>query len=164
MGDIASLTQAIADLDAAMATAADLRNNEKAKNIETIADSKEAQTAVAQALAVLKDFYAKAATATFFVQGREDPTINEANDHIGVLKADIEKAVATIEKLSEEIAELEEDVSIWEGDIKAATKMGEIENADYDKTHADSPNPSMRVSCVISSSFRCRSRVCRFTM
>merc|ERR1711865_1346401 len=90
--------------------------------------------------------------------------INEANDHIGVLKADIEKAVATIEKLSEEISELEEDVSIWEGDIKAATKMGEIENADYDKTHADSPNPSMRVSCVISSSFRCRSRVCRFTM
>merc|ERR1719468_1049408 len=63
--------------------------------------------------------------------------INEANDHIGVLKADIEKAVATIEKLTEEIAELEEDVSIWEGDMKAATKVREIENADYDKTHAD---------------------------
>merc|ERR1711865_1029156 len=78
MGDIASLTQAIADLDAAMATATDLRHGEKAKNIETIADSKEAQTAVAQALAVLKDFYAKAATATSFVQGREDPTIFES--------------------------------------------------------------------------------------
>ena len=47
------------------------------------------------------------------------------------------KAVATIEKLSEEIAELEEDISIWEGDIKAATKVREIENGDYDKTHAD---------------------------
>merc|ERR1719331_1642042 len=66
--DMASLTQAIADLDAAMAKATDLRNAEKAKNTETIADSKEAQTAVAQALAVLKDFYAKAATATSFVQ------------------------------------------------------------------------------------------------
>merc|ERR1719329_1407797 len=33
---------------------------------QAIADSKEAQTAVAQALAVLKDFYAKAATATSF--------------------------------------------------------------------------------------------------
>merc|ERR1719329_1325814 len=63
--------------------------------------------------------------------------INEANDHISVLNADIEKAVATIEKLTGEIAELEEDVSIWEGDIKAATKVREIENADYDKTHAD---------------------------
>merc|ERR1719240_10564 len=48
--DMASLTQAIADLDAA----------------------------VAKALAVLKDFYAKAATATSFVQGREDPTIFES--------------------------------------------------------------------------------------
>lgn len=65
---MASLTQAIADLDAAMAKATDLRNAEKAKNTETVADSKEAQTAVAQALAVLKDFYAKAATATSFVQ------------------------------------------------------------------------------------------------
>ena len=64
--DMASLTQAIADLDAAMAKATDLRNAEKAKNTETIADSKEAQTAVAQALAVLKDFYSKAATATSF--------------------------------------------------------------------------------------------------
>jgi len=63
--------------------------------------------------------------------------INEANDHISVLNADIEKAVATIEKLTGEIAELEEDVSIWEGDIKAATKVREIENGDYDKTHAD---------------------------
>ena len=49
--------------------------------------------------------------------------------------------MATIEKLSEEIAELEEDISIWEGDIKAATKVREkvreIENGDYDKTHAD---------------------------
>merc|ERR1719468_272473 len=63
--------------------------------------------------------------------------INEANDHISVLNADIEKAVATIEKLTGEIAELEEDVSIWEGDMKAATKVREIENADYDKTHAD---------------------------
>jgi len=63
--------------------------------------------------------------------------ISEANDHIGVLKADIEKAIATVAKLSEEIAELEEDVSIWEGDIKASTKVREIEKADYDKTHAD---------------------------
>ena len=63
--------------------------------------------------------------------------ISEANDKIGVLNADIEKAVATITKLSEEIAELEEDVSIWEGDIKASTKVREIEKADYDKTHAD---------------------------
>merc|ERR550537_828645 len=50
--DIGDLTKAVAELDAAMA---------KAKNTETISDSQDAQTAVAQALTVLKEFYAKAA-------------------------------------------------------------------------------------------------------
>merc|ERR1719223_643714 len=58
--DIAELTQAIADLDAAMAKNTNLRNEEKAKNANTTADAKAAQTAVAQALTVLKDFYEKA--------------------------------------------------------------------------------------------------------
>ena len=53
--DIGELSKAVAELDAAMATATKLRTAEKAKNTETIADSEEAQTAVAQALTVLKD-------------------------------------------------------------------------------------------------------------
>merc|ERR1712207_103934 len=48
--DIAELTKAVAELDAAMAKATEIRQEEKAKNAETIADSEEAQTAVAQAL------------------------------------------------------------------------------------------------------------------
>merc|ERR1719443_1827584 len=63
--------------------------------------------------------------------------IEEANQKIEVLKADIEQYTATAEKLSKEIAELDEDISIWEGDVKAATKVREIEKADYDATHAD---------------------------
>merc|ERR1739848_341817 len=42
-----------------------------AKNTVTIKDAQDAQTAVAQALSVLKDFYAKAAEATSFVQQPE---------------------------------------------------------------------------------------------
>merc|ERR1719408_390891 len=61
---IADLTSAIAEIDAAVAKATKEREAEKAKNKETIEDAKEAQEAVSQALAVLKDFYAKAATAT----------------------------------------------------------------------------------------------------
>jgi len=63
--------------------------------------------------------------------------IEEANQKIEVLKADIEQYTATAEKLSKEIAELDEDISVWEGDVKAATKVREIEKADYDATHAD---------------------------
>merc|ERR1712060_555524 len=51
-----------------MKESTDLRMAEKAKNTQTIADAKEAQTAVAQALTVLKEFYAKAAESTAFVQ------------------------------------------------------------------------------------------------
>jgi len=63
--------------------------------------------------------------------------IDEANEKITVLKADIGKAVATVSKLTKEIAELEEDVSTWNGDVKAATTVREAEKNDYDKTHAD---------------------------
>merc|ERR1712032_1600469 len=66
--DITDLTKAVAELDKAVAEATKLRQEEKAKNTETISDAQEAQTAVAQALTVLKEFYAKAGEATAFVQ------------------------------------------------------------------------------------------------
>merc|ERR1712107_472528 len=50
--EIADLNAAVAELDKAMAEATKLRQEEKAKNTQTIADSQEAQTAVAQALTV----------------------------------------------------------------------------------------------------------------
>merc|ERR1719198_166598 len=63
--------------------------------------------------------------------------IAEANEHIEVLKADIQKYAADAARLTKEIAELDEDISIWNGDIKAATNVREIEKADYDATHKD---------------------------
>ena len=53
--DISDLTKAVSELDAAMAKATKLRQEEKATNTDTIADADAAQTAVAQALTVLKD-------------------------------------------------------------------------------------------------------------
>merc|ERR1712060_994851 len=66
--DIAELTKAVAALDAAMAKATTIRQEEKETNEVTIKDSQEAQTAVAQALTVLKEFYSKAGEATALVQ------------------------------------------------------------------------------------------------
>ena len=63
--------------------------------------------------------------------------IKEAEETIEILKADIQEYTATAAQLTKEIAELDEDISIWEGDIKAATKVREIEKADYDATHKD---------------------------
>merc|ERR1719432_363233 len=63
--------------------------------------------------------------------------IEEANEQIEVLKADIQKYTADAAQLTKEIAELDEDISIWKGDIKAATSVREIEKADYDALHKD---------------------------
>merc|ERR1719215_871915 len=72
---IAQLTQSIEDLTAAsseltkaMAEASAERQASKEKNEATIADAKAAQSAVEQAIAVLKDFYAKSAQATVLAQ------------------------------------------------------------------------------------------------
>merc|ERR1719162_2598067 len=101
-----------------MATATKLRQEEKAKNTETIADSEAAQTAVAQALTVLKEFYAKAAEATSFVQ--TEPEIfdkaytgmgGEAGGVVGMLEV-IESDFARLEadtKASEATAQKEYD-------------------------------------------------------
>jgi len=66
--EITELNKAVADLDAAVMKATEIREQEKAKNIATVEDAKAAQTAVAQALAVLKEFYEKAGDATALVQ------------------------------------------------------------------------------------------------
>lgn len=66
--DTAQLSKDVADLEKSMNEATDLRNKEKTTNKETVKDAQAAQTAVAAATAVLKDFYAKAGTATAFLQ------------------------------------------------------------------------------------------------
>jgi hypothetical protein len=61
----------LSDLDKAAAEATKIRAAEKEKNAATVKDSQAAQTAVAQALQVLKEFYAKAGEATSLLQQPE---------------------------------------------------------------------------------------------
>merc|ERR1712008_471573 len=66
--DIAQLAAAVKELQDSMAKATEDRTSSKATNEETIAEAKAAQVAVGQAMAVVKDFYAKSAEATSFAQ------------------------------------------------------------------------------------------------
>lgn len=59
--EITELGSELAALDAAVEEATTQRFDEKAKNAATLSDSKAGAAAVAQALAILKDFYEKAA-------------------------------------------------------------------------------------------------------
>merc|ERR1719321_723464 len=62
--EITDLIHAIQDIDKAVKEATTIRQETKAKNTETIADAKAALDAVATAVKVLKDFYAKAGDST----------------------------------------------------------------------------------------------------
>merc|ERR1712217_604020 len=63
--------------------------------------------------------------------------ITEAEEMIGVLKADIQKYIADTKLLTKEIAELDEDIAVWNGDQEAATKVRKTEKADYELLHKD---------------------------
>merc|ERR1719235_13492 len=67
----AALSDAVAELDAAMSEATAIRQKESNENTEAIKDAKAAQEAVKAALGVLEGFYAKAASATALTQTRD---------------------------------------------------------------------------------------------
>jgi len=128
--DIAELTKAIAELDTAMAEATKIRQEEKAKNTETIADSKVAATAVAQALAVLKEFYAKAGDATALVQvPGEEPEIPVVfgSPYQG-MQAENGGVVGMMEVIATDFARLEADTAAAEASAQK----------EYDQFMADS--------------------------
>jgi len=138
--DISELTKAIAELDAAMAKATTIRQDEKAKNTETIKDSQDAQTAVAQALTVLKEFYAKAGEATALLQQQpEAPEIfdapykgmqSENGGVIGMLEV-IQSDFARLEaetKAAEATAQKEYDEFMTDSEVDKAQKTKDVEH------------------------------------
>merc|ERR1719498_449442 len=150
--EIADLTAAVAELDAATAKATEIRNAEKAKNAETIADAKAASTAVAQALAVLKEFYAKAAEATAFVQGWEDdaPGGGSYDKPYTGMGAEGGGVTGMLEVIASDFARLESDTSSEEeqaaseykqfmndSEVDKATKTTEIDMKGKTKTRKE---------------------------
>jgi len=136
--EISDLTAAVAELNDAMAKATKLRAEEKAKNQETIKDAGEAQTAVAQALTVLKEFYAKAGDATALIQ-QTPPAIfdspyqgmqSENGGVIGMLEV-IESDFARLEadtSAAEATAQKNYDTFMTDSKVDVAAKSTDIEH------------------------------------
>jgi cell division septum initiation protein DivIVA len=137
--EITELTAAVAELDAAMAKATELRQEEKATNEATIKDAGEAQTAVAQALTVLKEFYEKAGDATALLQRRKQPEIfdsaykgmnAEGGGVVGMLEV-IESDFARLEAettAAEATAQKEYDTFMTDSKVDKAQKTTDIEH------------------------------------
>jgi len=115
--EIAELTKEIAEIDAAVKKATADREDEKAKNAQTIADAKDAQAAVEQALAVLKEFYAKAAEATALLQRKQTP-VEDAPDTFEKpykgLQSEGGGVVGILEVILSDFARLETDTAAAE--------------------------------------------------
>jgi hypothetical protein len=105
--DITDLSKAVAELDQAMSTATKQRQEEKATNTETIKDASDAQTAVAQALVVLKEFYAKAAEATSLIQ-RQPEVFDSPYKGMGAESGGV---VGMLEVIESDFARLEAETS-----------------------------------------------------
>merc|ERR1712137_525867 len=101
-----------AELEAAMLKATKYREKEHAENTQTIEDAKEAQVAVAQALTVLREFYAKAGEATALLQQPQQPVAPEIFDspHKG-MQAENGGVVGMLEVIQQDFARLESDTA-----------------------------------------------------
>merc|ERR1719379_666641 len=112
--EITELTAAVGALDAAIAKATGIREAEKAKNTQTIADAQAAQVAVEQALGVLKDFYEKAGEATSFAQ-QEPEIFDEPYKGMGSENGGV---VGMIEVIQPDFARLESDTTAAEAEAQ----------------------------------------------
>merc|ERR1719491_1808266 len=146
--EISDLTQAVADLDAAMAKQTALRREEKTQNAQTIQDAGEAQTAVAQALIVLKEFYEKAGEAVALVQRAGQQPVapgifdspyqgmqSENGGVIGMLEV-IESDFARLEadtKAAEASSQREYDTFMTDSKVDVAAKSQDIEHKEAKK-------------------------------
>jgi len=130
--NVASLTESVAGLSTAMSTATKLRGEEKAEATATVSDAQDAQTAIAQALTVLKEFYAKASEATSFVQTVAPYTGMGAENGgvVGMLEV-IESDFARLEsevKASEATAQKNYDSFMTDSKTDKASKDTAIEH------------------------------------
>jgi hypothetical protein len=135
-GDIADLTKAISEIDAAVAQATEVRASESTKNQATIKDAQGAQDAVEQAMVVLKEFYEKAAEATSLVQKSSvkagQPEIFGDDPYTG-MGAENGGVLGMIEVIQSDFSRLEAETTASEGE---ASKQYEefMNDSKVDKT------------------------------
>jgi hypothetical protein len=140
--EIADLQTAITEIDAAVAKAIAVRTAETKKNKETVEDSQKAQSAVTAALGVLKDFYAKAAQATAFVQTKQPeidaPTTFEGSytgmgDSTGGVVGLLEVIGSDFARLEAETNTAEDEASKEQDRFMAESKKDKaVKSADLD--------------------------------
>lgn len=147
---MSDLADAIREIAAAVVEATSIRQEEKNKNEETIADAKGAQGAVIEALKILREFYAKAADATSLAQrSKQTPPKTWSESYTGMQGAK-GGVVGMLEVIQSDFARLEAETSSAEGEAQrqfdnflkdskmdSAMKDKEMRHHGYNKVRAD---------------------------
>jgi len=111
---ISNLQQSLAETDKAVREATSIRQEEKAKNEQTIKDAIAAQEAVSRALQVLREFYNKASGASSFVQGPADDAPSTFGDAYQGQQDSNKGVVGMIEVIASDFARLESETQTAE--------------------------------------------------
>jgi uncharacterized phage infection (PIP) family protein YhgE len=148
--ELEELADQISELNLALKEATEARAKEKAANDKAIADAKAAIPAVRSALAVLKDFYAKASKATALVQQKgpagdapgswDTPYTGMGGSSTGVL--------GMLEVILADFVRLEEETSSTEAEAQASyDKFASDSTADIDaKTATSKEKEALKLS------------------
>jgi len=112
--EVSELQVDIQNLESERSRASEDRTAEKAKNQATISDAKEAQAAVSNALAVLKEFYDKASEASALVQGAPDDAPETFTEPYKGMQGQSGGVLGMLEVILSDFARLEEDTTASE--------------------------------------------------
>jgi len=137
--EITDLQKALSELEAAVSVATEQRQKEKATNEATIKDAEEASSALAQALVIIKEYYAKAGAPALIAQSpsADAPITWEAPytgqlgskgvvDMIEVIQSDFARLESET-KADEETAAKAYDQFIKESDLNKLTMTKDVE-------------------------------------
>eukprot|EP00929_Paragymnodinium_shiwhaense_P046806 TRINITY_DN23812_c0_g1_i1.p1 TRINITY_DN23812_c0_g1~~TRINITY_DN23812_c0_g1_i1.p1 ORF type:complete len:705 (+),score=322.09 TRINITY_DN23812_c0_g1_i1:123-2237(+) len=141
--DIAELWKSVAEIAKAVKEATELRSKEKAENEATLQDAKDGQTAIAEVIQVLQDFYGKAADATALLQDKSDakqqPTPPPVFDEpFKGQQTDSKNVLAMMEVIQSDFARLESETA--EAEANAANEHDnfmETSTADKEQKNKD---------------------------
>jgi len=124
--EIGELKEQIADLDDSVKKAVKEREEEKAENEATIADSKGAQAAVVEATKILKEFYGRASTATSLLERRRQAPFEEPatwDSPYQGLSGESKGVLGMLDVIHSDFARLEAETTVAEGDAARRHKQ-----------------------------------------
>jgi predicted nucleic acid-binding Zn-ribbon protein len=172
--EISMLSADIVEVDKASAEQTAIREESKTTNAATVKDSQEAQTAITNAITMLKNFYAEAAEAVALVQDKKQPsgvTIKKIFDGASPFSGSYNGkqgentgVVGILEVIQSDFARLESETSAAEvteqedynkfmkdSAVNKATKQADIKHKTSKKTNAETRLGEIRADLAATS-------------